>query len=258
MFKNIIITGASSGIGAALALQYAKPNKVLGLIANSDATLTIIANQCKALGATVKSQVIDVRNGEALANWIAEFDQHHPIDLIIANAGVTSGLGLNAEAESREAIQHVIDVNLYGVINTVYPVIEPMRMRKQGHIVLVSSLAAYRGLPITPAYCASKAAVKSYGEALRGWLRADNIKVSVICPGFVDSKMSQKFTGGKPFLLTPDQAASIIIKGIRTNKAITAFPFPLNFGTWLLSIIPNRLAELIVDHIGYGAYRQKK
>jgi short-subunit dehydrogenase len=258
MFKNIIITGASSGIGAALSLQYAKPNTVLGLIANSEETLAIVANQCVALGANVKLQVIDVRDRETLNSWITEFDQNYPIDLIIANAGVTSGLGLNAEPESREAIQYVVDVNLYGVINTVFPIIEPMRQRKQGHIVLVSSLAAYRGLPITPAYCASKAAVKSYGEALRGWLKTDNIKVSVICPGFVDSKMSQKFTGSRPFLLTPTQAASIISKGIKRNKAVISFPFPLNFGTWLLSIIPNRLAELIVDRIGYGAYRHKK
>jgi short-subunit dehydrogenase len=199
-----------------------------------------------------------VRDNDTLGAWITQFNTTYPIDLIIANAGITSGLGLNGEAESREAIQQVIDINLFGVINTIHPIIASMQKRQQGHIVIVSSLAAYRGLPITPAYCASKAAVKAYGEALRGWLKVDNVKVSIICPGFVDSQMSQKFTGSKPFLLTPAKAAKIIAKGINKNKALISFPFPLNFGTWLLAIIPNILAEPIIDWLGYGARRQRK
>jgi len=130
-----------------------------------------------------------------------------------------------------------------------------MRQRKTGQIALVSSLAAYRGLPITPSYCASKAGVKVYGEALRGWLAPEGIKVSVICPGFVKSAMSDQFEGDKPFLMTADKAAIIIKKGLVSNKSRISFPFPLNLGTWFLTLLPASFADSILGWISYGAKR---
>jgi short-subunit dehydrogenase len=131
-----------------------------------------------------------------------------------------------------------------------------MQRRKSGQIGIVSSLAAYRGMPITPSYCASKAAVKSYGEALRGWLVNDNIKVSVICPGFVESELSAKFHGDKPMMISTEKAAHIIIKGLNKNKANISFPFPLNLGMWFLAVLPAPISDWLMNTFSYGAKRK--
>ncbi len=201
--KNIIITGASSGMGAALALAYTAPEINLGLIGRDKDRLAEITQRCQERGAIVDAKIIDVTQTAELTRWIEDFDSQHPVDLIVANAGITSCIAADNKAESWETMKRVFDVNLYGVLASVSPLIEPMRRRKQGQIALMSSLGAYRGLPLTPAYCGSKAAVKIYGEALRGLLASDGVAVSVICPGFVKSPMSDKFPGPKPFIISP-------------------------------------------------------
>lgn len=251
--KSIIITGASSGIGAALALQYAKAGVRLGLVARNAVALGNVAQQCQEKGAQTVIGVIDVRDRDQLVKWIIDFDNQYAVDTLIANAGVASMLGENGEPEAWDAIRNVIDTNVYGVIASIEALITPMRQRQKGCIVIISSLAAYRGLPLTPSYCASKAAVKSYGEALRGWLRADGVQVNVVCPGFVESDMSRQFPAKKPLLMTSEKAARIIAKGVVRNEACIAFPFPLSFGSWLLSVIPAALADFILSWFGYGA-----
>ena len=131
-----------------------------------------------------------------------------------------------------------------------------MQQRRHGQIGIVSSLGAYRGMPITPSYCASKAAVKSYGEALRGWLAEDNIKVNVICPGFVESELSAQFHGDKPMMISADKAARLIIKGLNKNTANISFPFPLNLGMWFLMILPAAISNWIMQQFSYGARRK--
>ena len=250
--KSIIITGASSGIGAALALQYADAGVRLGLVARNAIALDNLAQQCQEKGAETVIGVIDVRHTERLSQWIIDFDTQYTVDTLIANAGVASTLGENGEPETWGAIRNVIDTNVYGVMASIEALIPPMRQRHKGSIVIISSLAAYRGLPLTPSYCASKAAVKSYGEALRGWLKADGIQVTVVCPGFVESDMSRKFPAKKPLLMSAEKAAQIIKKGVAKNKACIAFPFPLSFGSWLLSVIPAALVDFILPWFGYG------
>ena len=110
-------------------------------------------------------------------------------------------------------------------------------------------------MPVTPAYCASKAAVKSYGEALRGWLAPEGIKDNIICPGFVNSDMSNSFSAPKPFMISADKAALIIKNGLRKNKAIISFPFPLNLGMWLLALLPFPLASFFLGLAGYNRPR---
>ena len=110
-------------------------------------------------------------------------------------------------------------------------------------------------MPITPSYCASKAGIKSYGEALRGLLAKDNVHVSVVCPGFIKSAMSDDFPGAKPFMITADKAAKLIKKGLAVNKACISFPFPLNFGTRLLSLLPAFIADYILTKMTYGSDR---
>lgn len=255
--KTILITGASGGIGSALVKQYASQDqaKRLILLGRNKNKLESVAAQYENLNTEITTHGIDIRNSSEIQLLVESIDKQNPIDLIICNAGVTSNIGDNGEAESWEAISQVIDVNLYGVLASLNPLISHMQQRKQGQIALVSSLAAYRGMPITPAYCASKAAVKAYGEALRGWLSTDGIKVNVICPGFVESDMSKQFPGDKPLMISADKAAIKIIKGLNRNKACISFPFPLNTGMWLLSILPYGIADWFMRLFSYGGKR---
>ncbi len=249
---HVLITGASNGIGASLALQYAKNGKTLSLIARNESRLNEIVKKCQSYGAQVTPYIVDVNETDALQQTIADIDRKNPIDLVIANAGVTSNIGPNGEEEPWSDVKHLVNTNLLGAMATLSPLISPMRKRGQGQMAVVSSLAAYRGLPITPAYCASKAGIKAYGEALRGLLRNDGVGVSVVMPGFVISDMSDKFPGKKPFMITSEKAAEIIEKGITKNKARISFPFPLNVGTWFLSLLPASIADFLLDKLSYG------
>lgn len=253
--RNILITGASSGIGSALAIAYATSDVRLILLARNLERLEKIKQQCEQKNAIAETHSIDITDTLALQNLIGEVDEKTPIDLIICNAGVTSSIGKNGEPESWEAICNIIDTNLYGVLASLNPLISRLQKRKRGQIAIISSLGAYRGMPITPSYCASKAAVKSYGEALRGWLVEDGIKVSVICPGFVESELSAQFSGDKPFMMSPDKAAAKIIKGLEKNKANISFPFPLNLGMWFLAVLPAGISDWLMRLFSYGGRR---
>jgi len=254
--KTIIITGASGDLGYALAIAYAKTDVKLGLLGRNSARLQKTQQACEQKGAIVESASIDVTDNQLLQQWIHQFNQHNPVDLLIANAGMTSSIGLNGEAEEWERINLVIDTNLKGVLSTIQPLILPMQTRKKGQIAIISSLAAYRGLPITPSYCASKAGIKSYGEALRGLLAKDNVHVSVVCPGFIKSAMSDDFLGAKPFMMSAEKAAIIIKKGLAGNKACIAFPFFLSLGTRLLALLPAFIADYILSKMTYGRDRK--
>lgn len=256
-YKTIVITGASGDLGYALATAYAKKGIKLGLLGRNIAKLQQTQQACEQKGAMVESASIDVTNDKALQHWIQQFNRHNPVDLLIANAGMTSSIGMNGEAEEWQTVSLVIDTNLKGILSTIQPLILPMRTRKKGQIAIVSSLAAYRGLPITPSYCASKAGIKSYGEALRGLLAKDNVQVSVICPGFIKSAMSDDFSGAKPFMMSAEKAAIIIKKGLAHNKACIAFPFLLSLGTQLLALLPALVADYILSKITYGSDRKK-
>ena len=255
--KNILITGASSGIGKALAIRYACADSRLILLARNTEKLAQVAKACEQKQAIAITHSIDITESKAVQKLIAKIDAEFPIDLIICNAGVTSILDDAGNAESWETISHVIDTNLYGVLATLNPLISELKKRKRGQIAIVSSLAAYYGMPITPIYCASKAALKGYGESLQGWLKADGIKVNMIYPGFVKSDLSDKFTSDKPFMISPEKAADIIYRGLSKNKASISFPFPLNVGIWLLSILPSALAGWIMGVL-YGANTKAK
>ncbi|GGO79483.1 capsular polysaccharide biosynthesis dehydrogenase/reductase [Marinobacterium nitratireducens] len=253
--RHVLITGASGGIGAALARAYARGGVRLSLCARNPDRLEAVAGDCRARGARVEAKVLDVTDIARLQQWVAQCDADEAIDLVIANAGRTLNVGPNGEEESWDDTRDLLAINVDSALATVIPLVGPMRRRGHGQIALVSSLAGYRGMAITPAYCASKAAVKAYGEALRGLVAADGVGVSVICPGFVESEMSRRFPGSKPFLVSSDQAAAIIQRGLARNRARISFPFPLNFGTWMLTLLPAGCADFILQRLSYGRSR---
>ena len=242
--RSVVITGASSGIGEALALAYAGPGVALGLTGRDAARLESVAARCRARGALVVAGTVDSADRAAMAAWFAGFDAAHPVDLVIANAGISAGTGLDGETE--EQARRIFAVNLDGVLNTLYPAIDTMRRRGRGQIALMASLAAFRGVPGAPAYCASKAAVRVLGESLRGELAGQGIGVSVICPGFVRSRMTARNPFPMPFLMDADQAAELIRKRLARNVGRITFPWPMAAIVWLLATLPAGLVDGIV------------
>ena len=250
--KTILITGATGGIGGALAEAYSQSGNVLHLQGRNQPRLVELASICTGLGARVYIHVLDVRDRDTLASWLRNLCEQETIDLVIANAGVNINIGSNGEGEQWDDMLELIDVNLLAVMLIADTVIPFMRARGHGQIALMSSLAAYFGLPVTPSYCASKAAVKAYGEALRGWLAPEGVRVNVIMPGYVDSQMCRDMPGPKPFLWRPAKAARYIKSGLERNRSRISFPFPLNFGTWYLAVLPASISERIVRLLNYG------
>lgn len=248
---KIMITGASGAIGGALAEAYAAPGVDLHLHGRSRSNLSELVARCQALGAVVHAHALDLCDLPAVQAWMGQLVCDGAPDLLIVNAGMNTNIGPDGEGEPWDEVNALIDLNLKATMAIVHGVLPAMRRRGSGQIALVSSLAGYFGLPVTPAYCASKAGVKAYGEALRGWLAREGIKVSVIMPGYVKSPMCDDMPGPKPFLWRPARAARFIQRGLARNQARISFPFPLNLGTWFLAVLPAALSLWIVGLLGY-------
>lgn len=239
--RSIVVTGASSGIGAALALAYAAPGVMLALGGRDPQRLEAVAARARGLGATVDAAAADVTDADAMAAWLHAVDRLAPVDLLIVNAGVSAGSGLAGESAAQA--RRIFDVNLGGAFNTVFPLLDAMRGRRRGQIALMASLAGFRGVPGAPAYCASKAALRVWGEGLRGELAADGVGVSVICPGFVRSRMTDRNPFPMPFLMDADRAARIIQAGLAADRGRIAFPWPMAAAAWLLAALPSGVAD---------------
>ena len=242
----VVLTGASGGIGAALAEAYARPGATLGLVGRDVERLAAVSARCQARGAAVETALLDIRDQAALAEWLTGFDDRHPVDLLIANAGVSAGLGPRRSAEAPGVAARLADINYKGMVNTVEPLIEPMRRRRRGQIALVSSIAGLRPYPDMPSYSATKAAVRAYGTALRGWLSLSGVAVSVIVPGFVTSPMSARHRGPKPMEISAERAARIIVRGLARRRATIAFPFLIVLGLQASKLLPTRLSDMIM------------
>lgn len=234
--RSLVITGASSGIGAALALGYAEPGVCLALTGRDAARLAAVAERCRAAGAAVTADVVDATDRDGMAAWLRAVDDRAPVDLLIANAGISAGTGGGVESEAQA--RRILSVNIDGVLNSVYPLLPRMQDRRRGQIALMASQASFRGFPGAPAYCASKAAVRVFGEALRGDLAGEGIGVSVICPGFVKSRITDANGFSMPFLMEADAAARVIRRGLARNAARVSFPWPVAAAVWLLALLP--------------------
>lgn len=242
---NILITGATSGIGEALAIYYAKHGVANLFICGRNKTrLEDVKKRCEQFGVTVYADIIDVTDNVAMNKWIEESNKIATLNIIIANAGVSTG------EETEDNIRNTVQTNVCGVVNTALPAINIFTTRpsvntKDKHLVLISSIAGYHGLPTAPSYSASKAFVKAWGEAMRLSLKEKHIKVSVVCPGFVRSRITDKNNCPMPFFMEAPDAAEIIAKGIEKNKGIIAFPWPIRLAVWFMSCLPNVLSDYI-------------
>ena len=244
---SILITGASSGLGAALARAYAGPGVTLALGGRDPSRLEAVSRDCRGAGAAAHEEMVDVLDKPALAAWIGAADARAPLDLVIANAGISAGTG--GGGESDEQARRIMAVNVEGVIDTVLPALALMRPRRRGQVAIMSSLAAFRGFPGAPAYCAGKAAVRVWGEALRGHLHAEGIGISVICPGYVETPMTAVNDFPMPLLMSAERAAGIIRRGLARDRGRIAFPWPMYAMVRLIAALPQAWSDPLLRRL---------
>jgi len=245
--KSILITGASKGIGAALAVEYAAPENFLAISGRNADRLHAIAQQCRNKGARVEIKILDVTDVSGMSQWISNVDARVCLDLVIANAGIAGGV--DGAGKGPIATRKIFKTNIDGVINTVIPILNSMEKRRRGQIAIMSSLAAFRGIPSTPAYSATKAAVRVWGESLRARYAANGIKISVICPGFVQTGMTANNPFSMPLIISSGKAAKIIRRGLERNTARIAFPRRMYFFAWLFGILPPSMSDWLMPKV---------
>jgi len=216
-----IVTGASSGIGRAVALELARAGWRLGLVGRDAARLAAVAAQC---GGQARTGVFDMRDAGAFAAFVAAFGA---VDLYVSNHGVLDGRREGQVVESAQAAAQVLDINLNASIAALHVVLDSMRERGAGQVVLVSSLAGLSPLPDAPAYAASKAGLVMYGLSLREALRGSGVGVSVCCPGYVATAMGGEHLGNRPHEISAEKAARHIVKAGLANRRLFGFPAPL-------------------------------
>jgi short-subunit dehydrogenase len=241
--NRVFITGASSGIGEALARHYASRGAVIGLVARRGETLSQLAAD---LGDGVAvGYALDVRNAAALAAAAADFVARHGCpDIVIANAGVSLGT-LTEHAEDIQPFQDVMDINVLGMVKTFQPFIAPMRRARRGTLVGIASVAGYRGLPGASAYSASKAAAISYLESLRVELKRSGIRVVTICPGYIATPMTEKNPYPMPFIMSAETAARKMAATIDRGAALAVIPWQMALAARLLHVMPKWLYDLL-------------
>lgn len=243
--QRILITGASSGIGAALAQLYADTGVSLLLTGRNRERLENTARLCQNKGAKVDTATLCVTDKQALQHQILNWDDASPIDLVIANAGISGGTGTGGESDAQ--LREIMTINLDGTFNTVNCLIPRMQKRKKGQIALMSSMAGFRGMPNAPAYSVSKVAVRAYAEALRPLLKPDNISVCTIFPGFIKTPLTDVNTFAMPFLMSAEQAAVYIQKGLKKNKSRIAFPWQMHLLSRLVAALPLSMGDFILS-----------
>jgi len=240
--EKVIITGASSGIGRALALEYARRGATLGLIARRG---DLLAQLAASLPVCSHTYAVDVTDSHALAAAAGDFTARAGCpDIVIANAGVSVGT-LTGCSEDNAAFEEVIRVNLTGMMLTFQPFVEAMKRQHSGVLVGIASVAGFRGLPGAAAYSASKAAAISYLESLRVELRGSGISVVTICPGYVATPLTAKNPYRMPFLLDPAAAASKIAAAIAARKRFYVLPWQMALVGWVLRRLPRPLYDLL-------------
>jgi short-subunit dehydrogenase len=241
--NTIIITGASSGIGKALALQYALENKNLSLISRSKDALIPIKEQCINYGAkNVDIIVGNVVDSELMKTIIHDIDSKYNIEIVFCSAGISSGTA----DESSEIDNQIINTNILGTINTINPIIPIMKKQKFGQIGLFSSLAQFIPIPQSSSYILTKSAIKTYGECLNLLLDNYNIGVSIIMPGFVISKMSKASNYKNFSMMKAEKAAYLIKEGIAKKKDYIIFPKISFILLKLFSILPFVIKKYLI------------
>ena len=249
--RHILISGASGGLGSAIAEAYAGANTRLTLWGRNEQRLTAVAERCRLLGAEARTLAGDTRDLPWARNALRVLNEASPIDLAFLNAGVSSGVLPDGGMEPVEDLCRTLEVNALGTINMGAALLELMGKRGSGQVVFISSLAALYPLPFSPAYSAAKAAVACYARAVRAALPPGRARISIIYPGYVDTPMSRRLLGPQPFRMTAEQAARRIKSGLDAGADDIVFPRLLAFGMRLLHLVPSPLADFFARRFSF-------
>lgn len=241
--KRVLITGASSGLGAGLALKYAAPGVELGLFARRKVQLEEVAHLVAKAGGRAMIYVGDVCDVGRLQDAVSDFSRSGPLDICIANAGIGEGVG--HERFDATSVGRVFDINLKGLTNTLLPAARIMQSQGHGTLVGMASVAGHRALPGSLAYSASKAAVITFMEGLEIELRASGVHAMSLCPGFVRTPLTDKNDFPMPFRLECDDACARMVKAIAQKRSRFVFPLPMAAAARLMQIAPHWLLRAV-------------
>ena len=244
---KVFLTGASSGIGEALARLYAARGATLGLVARRAELLERLK---ASLATPCESYACDVRDLGAMRSAAEAFVARHGVpDIVIANAGVSYGTLTQIE-EDVETFRETLEINVMGIVHTFHPFVDRMKARGNGTLAGIASVAGFRGLPGASAYSASKAAAIRYMEALRIELRRSGVKVTAICPGFIATPMTAKNPYPMPFLIDADEAARLIARAIDARKGYAVIPWQMALVGRVLAVLPNAIYDRVMARAG--------
>lgn len=243
---KVFLTGASSGIGEALARHYAGRGARLGLVARRSAELERLG---RSLGATeTATYTADVRDDRALAQAGADYiTRFGAPDVVIANAGISQGT-LTGPPEDLPTFRAILDTNVLGMVNTFAPFVDRMSEARRGALVGIASVAGFRGLPGAGAYSASKAAAIRYLESLRVELRDSGVAVVTICPGYIATPMTVGNPYAMPFLMPVDQCAPLIAQAIARRRRFYVLPWQMAWVGRLLRALPRPVYDRVFAH----------
>ena len=246
-FLHVAITGASSGIGAALAREHAAEGVRLALAGRDAQRLETVADRCRARGAIVTTTLVDVTDGPSVERWIAEADADTPLDLVYACAGLGGTASLAGPAgEPTTTALALVATNLGGCVATAGAAMMRFVPRGRGRIVLVGSLAGRLGLPVAPVYSATKAGVATYADGLRRLLAPSGVGVTLVEPGYVVTPMSRGVPGADVLPWSAERAARHIRRAVEAGRAVVRFPWPLAAVIVLARLLPRPVLDAIL------------
>jgi short-subunit dehydrogenase len=247
--KTILITGASSGIGAALARAHAREAVTLLLWGRDVARLKETEAQCRALGAVAHTLSFDIRDAAGFAVALAAADAATPIDLAIFNAGLGGTVAKEDFAEAPKTAQAIAEVNFVAPVVGASVLADAMARRGSGQIVLVGSITESYPLPMAPTYAASKAGLRLFAEALGVRLKRFGVAVTLVSPGFIDTPMSRKVTEPKPFLMDADRAAVLIARRIGSRARVIVVPWQFALMRGFTDLLPRALVRWVMSRV---------
>ena len=245
--KNILITGASSGIGAALARVYAAQGNRLVLWGRNEDSLAATAAVCRARGAAVETACFDLTDFDRLIQALEATDTEKPLDLVIFNAGLGGSMPRDRVAQNAHAAEKMAGVNFTVPVVGANLMAERMAQRGRGRIVLIGSVAAFFPLPMAPLYSASKAGLVLFAEALRLRLRKSGVGVTMVSPGFVDTPMSRGLKEPRLFLITADAAAAIIARKLERGARHIVIPWQFALICIAAKLIPRPIVRAVLS-----------
>ena len=243
---TILITGASSGIGAALARAYARPGVLLLLWGRDAARLRAVADDCTHKGARCRTEAFDLRDLDGLGARLAAADAATPLDIAILNAGLGGTVPDERHAEAPERARATAEVNFVVPVIAASQIAEAMAGRGAGQIVLIGSITESFPLPMAPTYAGTKSGLALFAEALDIRMRRQGVAVTLVSPGFIDTPMSQGVTEPKPFLMSADAAAAVILRKVAARARRVVVPWPFAVIRAATRLLPRAVVRLVL------------